>query len=79
MYSLAISLSVLLAIYVVGSQIKNIYLRIIVELGFTLATISTIILIISYDDWLHIINGWGMILALFILNIAHTKFALDRT
>lgn len=78
MYSLAISFSILPAIYVLGRQIKNIYLRIIMELGFSLVAISAIILIISYDDWLQIINGWGMILALTILVIAHTRFALEK-
>ena len=79
MYAMAISFSILPAIYVLGRQIKNVRLRILMELGFTLVAISAIILIISYDNWLQIINGWGMIIALLILLIAHTRYRLDKT
>ena len=76
LYVLAISFSILPAVYVLGRQIKNITLRIVMELGFTLIAIGTIVLIISYDDWLQVINGWGMIIVLIILLLTHltTRF-----
>ena len=76
-YVLAMSFSIIPAVYKVGNKIKNNVLRPIVEIGFTQVVICSVILITSPDMHLQVINGWVLMAVLTILGIAHTVSRLE--
>ena len=75
-YAVIISFTLLPAVYVIGRQLKNMILRTVMELGFTLVTMGTVILITSYDETLQLINGYGLMIGLLAITLIHTKYRL---
>jgi hypothetical protein len=70
-YILAMSFSVIPAVYKVSKKIKNATLRAIVQIGFTQFVISTVVMLVSPDVYLQNINGWVMTITLDVIALAH--------
>ena len=76
-YVLAMSFSIIPAVYKVGNKIKNSVLRPIIEICFTQVVICSVILITSPDMHLQVINGWVLMAVLTVLGVTHTVSRLD--